>query len=261
MQLVFAGRTIDLLEKLYLAPQLVRYRQSYLARLGVKNGSRILDVGIGTAANSLLLLQQHPGAIIEGTDRSFEMLHHSRQKLQSLNFRNQIRLFCMDAHQLNLPAKRYDYALVSQVVSYLDDPVLVLTNLAACMKDGGRILLEDSDWESFIYNSGGHPAWFKIRNCWLSQSKRIDGGRRLKEFALKAGLRIRDSAAFCLQDHAFHENNYGYWLAMIIADYVTRNGALDIDEAQSWLTQLSCLSTEGGYYFGLNRMSVIAESN
>ena len=258
MQLEFGGHTIDLLEKLYRTAQLIGYRKSYLARLKLRNYSKILDLGIGTAANTLLILEQYPGAVIDGTDRSFEMLYHSRTKLRSLGFRNQVRLVCLDAHQLHLPRRRYDFAIVSQVISYLENPVLVLRKLATCMKENGRVLLEDSDWESFIYNSGGHSAWKKIRESWLLQSLRVDAGRRLKEFAVEAGLRVDQCAGVHLQDDSFDENRYGYWLAMIIAEFVTRNGMVSRDEAQGWLTQLSQLSRRGGYYFGLNRMSVIA---
>lgn len=258
MYLEFAGRTIDLLEKLYLAPQLVRYRKTYLARLKLQNRSRILDLGIGTAANTLLILEQYPESIIDGTDRSFEMLYHSRGKLRELGIRNQVRLVCMDAHQLHFAEGAYDYAIVSQVISYLEDPVLVLRKLGRCMKPEGRILLEDSDWESFIYNSGGHPAWKRIRESWLFQSTNLDAGRRLKEFVVKSGLRVDQSSCFHLQEDSFEENTYGYWLAIIIADYVTRNHIVSRDEAEDWLAQLAELSRNGGYYFGLNRMSVIA---
>ena len=257
MRLEFAGKIIELLERLYAAPKLISYRNSYLQRLKLRDRTTLLDLGMGTAANTLLVLQQFPHIHVDGADRSLEMLQHSRKKLQQMGFASQSRFLCLDAHSLSLRQDYYDFAIVSQVLSYVQNPVRVLQELRSRMKPGGRILLEDSDWESFIYNSGDNPAWTKIRSCWLTQSFRIDGGRRLREFAHLAGLEVEQASSFHLQDDLFGEDLYGYWLAMIIADYAVRNGASSEGEVNDWLQTLKELSELGCYYFGLNRMCVI----
>lgn len=258
MELQFAGRTIELLERLYAAPALIGYRKSLLQKLNLVNRASLLDLGIGTAANTLLVLEQFPNMKVLGIDYSLPMLQHSRQKLNAQGLGNQVNLLCIDAQRINYPSGSFDYAIISQVLSYVREPVLVLENVRKCMKTGGRILLEDSDWESVIYNCGGDPIWQKIRGAWLEQSFRVDGGRRLKEFAHQAGLQIENSSYIHLQNNRFSEDQYGYWLAMIIADHLQQAHVMRESELSRWLDILQDLSDLDGYYFGLNRMSVMA---
>jgi arsenite methyltransferase len=258
MELQFAGRTIELLEHLYAAPALIEYRKSLLQKLQLIDHASLLDLGIGTSANTLLVLEQFPNIKVIGIDYSLPMLRHSRQKLIARDLSKQVNLLCIDAHKINFPGGTFDYAIISQVLSYVRDPVLVLENVKNCMKTGGRILVEDSDWESFIYNCGGDPVWQKVRSAWLEQSFRVDGGRRLKEFARHAGLQIENSSHIHLQDNRFNEDQYGYWLAMIIADHLQKDQVMREPELSRWLSILQNLSNLDGYYFGLNRMSVIA---
>lgn len=260
MELQFAGRTIDLLENLYLCPALIDYRKSLLKRLQLTEPARLLDLGIGTSANTLLILESRKGIRIVGADYSLPMLRHSRQKLAELRMANRVQLVCLDAHRLNFPRHYFDYAIISQVLSYIQDPVEVLKQVRSCLKPSGKILLEDSDWESFVYNCAGKEIWPEIRTAWLTQSYRMDGGRRLKEFAHASGLEIEIASYFHLQDDRFEKDRYGYWLAMIIADHLLSNRQIPESEVKGWLDTLQELSDSDGYYFGLNRMSVIAKN-
>jgi SAM-dependent methyltransferase len=260
MELQFAGRTIDLLENLYLCPELIEYRKSLLKRLQLEENGRLLDLGIGTSANTLLILEHRKGIRITGVDYSLAMLRHSHQKMLDLRSAHRVQLVCMDAHKINFPRHYFDYAIISQVISYVHNPVEVLKKVRGCMKPSGKILLEDSDWESFLYNSGGKEIWHPIREAWLKQSYRIDSGRRLKEFAHAAGLEVEIASSFHLQDDRFQEDRYGYWLAMIITDYLLTTKQMTNEQLQDWLATLQELSNSDGYYFGLTRMSVIAKN-
>jgi SAM-dependent methyltransferase len=256
--LLFAGRTIELLEKLYTTEPLRSHRDTSLQHLQLLANAKILDVGVGTAANALLLLQQTSGTRITGADRSSAMLRHSSDKLKRIGGGNRIQLICMDAHNPCFASDQFDGVIVWQVLAYLNDPVRALRNVRHCMKKSARIVLEDSDWDSPMYNCAGDPIWPLIRSAWTSQSARVDTGRRLKEFAINAGFSIIHSSTFVLQDDIYAQHTYGYWLSMIIADYLVSTLSHDENQIHHWLDTLQRLSDEGGYYFNLNRMLVVA---
>jgi len=67
-------------------------RDTLIARIEVRDGDRVLEIGCGTARNLIHLARRYPSAQLFGIDASNEMLKSARTKLSCVGIRNQVQL-------------------------------------------------------------------------------------------------------------------------------------------------------------------------
>ncbi len=108
--------------------------------LAVENITSLIDIGTGTARMLELL-----GPRIErgqGIDLSREMLSVARANLNRAQLSHcQVRQG--DIYQLPFPAMSYDAATIHQVLHFIDDQALAITEAARVLKPGGKLLVVD----------------------------------------------------------------------------------------------------------------------
>ncbi|MFZ5876979.1 MAG: class I SAM-dependent methyltransferase [Nitrospirota bacterium] len=105
--------------------------------LGLKPGSRVLEVGVGTG----LSLPLYPaGCRVTGIDLSDKMLEKSREKIarQGLNDAHILR---MDASRMAFPDDAFDAVLAAYVMSVVPDPQVTLREIERVCKPGGTIVI------------------------------------------------------------------------------------------------------------------------
>jgi len=107
----------------------------------IPEGSRILDVACGSAANSLWLL---PRGKYFGTDISQGGL----QRVQ----RAGLRLTCADAEELPFVSGCFDAVIATYALEHSLNPVRMLHEMHRVVRPGGRIVLLGPTWDL--------PFWF-----------------------------------------------------------------------------------------------------
>jgi ubiquinone/menaquinone biosynthesis C-methylase UbiE len=124
-----------------------------LARAGIAEGHRVLDIASGTGepAISAARLVGDKGRVT-GTDLVEEMLVFAREKAQQAGLAN-IEFNCSDGEALQYDPESFDAVTIRWGLMFMPEPEVCLTSVFELMKQGGRISIacwSDPDKNPFI---------------------------------------------------------------------------------------------------------------
>jgi len=110
-------------------------RRVALDRLPIREGQRVLEIGVGTG----LTLPLYPeGCRLTGIDISEEMLEQARERAEDLDLAG-VDLRLMDARSLGFPDASFDHIVAPYVISVLPEPRIVMEEARRVCKPGGTI--------------------------------------------------------------------------------------------------------------------------
>jgi SAM-dependent methyltransferase len=187
--------------------RLVRQARGYapeaswlLDQVGAKPGWRAVDVGCGPIGIMDLLSDRvGPTGETVGVDNEARMIAMARDVAAELNLTN-LALVEAEATDTGLERASFDLAHARLLLVNVPDPERVVAELAALVRPGGVVALEELDWVSWICQPP-HPAWDRLRDA-LGDFRARRGldvymGRRLPGLLRGAGLRDASLRAVC----------------------------------------------------------------
>lgn len=123
----------DLMEGLVERSRYSRWRQLLWGKV---EGTRILEVGVGTGKN---FPYYPPDAEVTAIDFSGRMLARARRKARLENIK--VRLRRMDAQHLQFEDNTFDTVVASFVFCSVPDPIMGLTEVRRVCKPAGKVVL------------------------------------------------------------------------------------------------------------------------
>jgi len=136
----FVARVYENLASVYdwvFGPTLHPGRLQALQRMGIREGDRVLVVGVGTGINAALYPRT---CSVTGVDLSEGMLEKARERVARKGLAN-VRLLQMDAARLTFPDDSFDIVYAPYLVSVVPDPVQVAREMRRVCRPGGRIVI------------------------------------------------------------------------------------------------------------------------
>lgn len=208
--------------------------------------ARILDVGCGPGTITCDLARLADKGSAVGLDRSEAVVGQARVAAEQANVSN-VEFAVGDVYALEYEAGAFDVVHAHQVLQHLSDPVAALREMGRVCTPDGVVAVRDSDYSGFAW-------WPDVPELdeWLDLYRAVargngaepDAGRRLKGWALEAGLDVRSSAAgvwcFSAPDDVAWWG--GMWAERVVssgmADQATERGLASAEDlrrlAQGW---------------------------
>jgi len=118
-------------------PTLQPGRVRAIARMDLKPGDRVLEVGAGTGINALLYPRD---CQVTAIDLSSTMLEKARERIAHHRLRN-IRLLEADAAHLTFADDSFDCVYAPYTISVVPDPVQVAIEMKRVCRPGGRLVI------------------------------------------------------------------------------------------------------------------------
>ena len=138
------SRFYDLLDVIYFRKYETSPRKVVFDTIGKKDN--VLDLCTGTATNAIAIAKKNPNAKIVGVDLSKDMLVVAREKVNKENLAN-VRLYRMDATQMNFKDESFDKVLLSLVLHETDEELAkkIIKEAMRVMKPDGELVV--TEWE------------------------------------------------------------------------------------------------------------------
>ncbi|MEW2131094.1 class I SAM-dependent methyltransferase [Streptomyces sp. NPDC005435] len=157
----------------------------------LKPHMKVLDIGCGPGTITADLAALVPDGRVTGLDRAPGILEQARATAAERGLDN-VDFAVGDVHALDFPDDTFCVVHAHQVLQHVGDPVRALREMARVTRPGGIVAVRDADYAAMTW----YPAVDGLDE-WLDLYERVardnggepDAGRRLKSWALEAGLR------------------------------------------------------------------------
>lgn len=219
--------------------------------------SRVLEVGCGTGAQTLILGRNSPDARIVAVDISRESLTEAKTKAARMGMTN-VEFRVADVHRLPFERGSFHHIFVCFVLEHLQSPLDVLKSLKDFLMPGGTITLIEGDHGSAYFYPDSEDAGMAIRSQIEFQT--ISGGnaligRELYPLLIRAGYKqVRVSPRMVYVDasrpglvEGFTKNTF---IAMIegIRDKVMQLGLMEPGKFDKGIQDLYRTAGEEGVF-------------
>lgn len=193
-------------------------------RAGITAGKRVLDIGAGPgyAAIDLANIVGPTGEVI-ALERSNNFVNALREMLRTRSLAN-VRVHEIDLMTDDLPAGDYDFAWCRWVVSFVDDPPLLIQKLGRVMPKGSLSIFHEyghyETWRFFPRLPMQERFREHVIATWRESGGEPDGAARLPELLADNGFVIRSAQPhlFCLRP----DDYMWQWPATFIEIYLPR---------------------------------------
>ena len=165
------------------------YKRRTFEYLTLAPGQRVLEVGCG-AGDDVRALAQLVGATGEavGIDVSAAMVAEARRRAAAEG--SAARFETCDATHVPFPDGHFDGCRADRVLQHLDDPARAVAEMARVVKAGGRVVLAEPDWETYLVDAPDRDLTRRILQARCDRFPSGWVGRQLPRLLRAAGLEV-----------------------------------------------------------------------
>lgn len=245
------------LERVYLTPDVVEQRLRTLRAMHLRPGERVLDIGCGPGllAQDIAATVGAEGGVV-GIDVSEPMTSIARDRCRELPWAS---FEIADAAALPFADSSFDVGVSTQVYEYVPDVATALAELFRVLRPGGRAVIIDTDYDSWVLHTS-HPERFaRIRAAWNDHFVHPGLPRVLIAELRNAGFEVLAQDVIVMLNTEYQPHTYSYGMVQFITDFAARHDSVGPEEAAAWKADLEQLGERGEYFFSLNRYLFVAQ--
>ena len=245
------------LETAYQTTDVIFQRVRVVEALALTPGSDVLDIGSGPG----LLLEALAKTVgssghAAGVDQSAAMVEAASHRCAAYP---QVTVDVGEALKLPYPDESFDAVVSTQVYEYVTDIPAGLQEIRRVLRPGGRAVVLDTDYDSWVIHTEDESRLARIRDAWDEHFVHRGLPRFLGAEMKKAGFRVRQVEAIPMLNVEHHENAFSWHLTRMIAGFSAGRRACTPDDTREWLAELKRLGEAGEYFFSLNRYLFVAD--
>lgn len=155
-------------------------------------GSRVLECGCGSGAQTVHLAASSPEAEIVSTDIDLTSLEKARARIEAAGYEN-VDFGFGDVFDLPFAEESFDHVFVCFLLEHVPEPLEALRRLRRVLKEGGSITVIEGDHGSW-YCHPSSPEAERTVACQVEIQARNGGdaliGRRIFPLLCEAGFRV-----------------------------------------------------------------------
>ena len=242
---------LNFLDQANKIPAVIEWKRAILDGLRLGGGEKVLDLGCGAGEDAFdIAARVGPGGHVTGVDISefliAEAIRRSSVRNLSVNFE------VGDARSLRFADESFDAVRTERMLMHVPDPVRALGEMTRVVKAGGRMAVQDFDWETQFCDSPHRETTRKIALSFCDGMKNGWIGRCLPRLFREAGM--TDVTV------SFRTVTISYdFLQLLVGGHVARaasSGVLSENEADLWWTHLARANAAGSFLYGFTAFVV-----
>jgi len=232
---------------------MVEQRRIMVSRLGLKFGEHVLDVGCGCGAFARdMKAAVGAGGHVCGLDGSESMLRLAKTIGPEIEFQKG------DARKLLALDESYDVVTMSQILCFVPDIDLVLTEVLRVLKPGGRVMILDTDWASLVWNCSDQSLMDRVLKLMMSQYACDHVPRTLSRRLRHAGFHISGRFVHNVLSWKLESNTYAEETATFLKSVMASSPDFTDTDWETWYGDQVAISDAGEFMFSLNRYIFMA---
>lgn len=223
-------------------------RRSY-EEMRIRPGSAVLEIGCGNGVDATILAgMAGVGGNVVGIDVSRTMLTSARGKDTAGH--PAPGYVMADAAHLAFADNTFDAVRTDRVLQHTKDIFAVVKEMARVTRPGGRIVVFEPDWETFVLWPGERNVTRKILNFWCDHIPNGWAGRSIPAACADAGLCDIKITPRCLviTDLALAKRVFDLDTTLSLA---ARAGILDAREAECRAKEQEKAAATGRFFSSL----------
>jgi len=154
-------------------------------------GSRVLECGCGTGAQTVILAARNPEARIVSVDISADSLAQARARVEAAGYRN-VEFLRANLFDLPFGEASFDHVFLCFVLEHVERPAAALEALKRMVRRNGTVTVVEGDHGSWYCHPRTEEASRAVQ-CLVDVQARLGGdalvGRRLYPLLAEAGFR------------------------------------------------------------------------
>lgn len=241
-------RCLDFLDTL---PFFVSCKTETWDALRIHDGANILDVACGVGFDVIGMAKKFPQARFDGVDVSPGFLELARKRARGLS---NVAFLEANATALPFPDNRFDGARIDRSLQHIPSPGAVIAEMIRVTRAGGRIVLTEPDWGTFVVFNGDPKVGDALATKWRQSFINPYIGRALGLLLAKAGVEEIDCRVFALTVSDFDSADIVFDLRRVLANCVA-DGSVTPAGHDEWLAAARSASETGGFFSCLSIVS------
>lgn len=238
----------------YQGGDLTRRRQASFNSLKPSPGDTIIDIGCGNGLLTAELARAvGPTGKIIGVDPSKDMLEAAKDRCQGYE---NVEFAEGAADNLPISDGIADKAVSVQVFEYIEDIGSALDDAMRCLKPGGRLVISDLHFGSFIWHTDDLDRMSKMLSSWGQHFVSGTLPERLPGILKAKGHQVELVSHITLTDHELKPDGIAIMMMHLMKQYAIANGHVDEVEAQAWFDEQRTLANAGKFFFSITQFIV-----
>lgn len=241
----------------YRTDPAVRRRSVVRNRLAIDGGETCVSVGCGPGFEPAELADATgtDGRVL-GVDASPAMLALARERCVD---RDGVSLLRGDAASLPIADDAVDALTAVQVLEYVATPATALAEFDRVLQSGGRAVLLDTDWRTFVWRAEDERRSQTVLDAWEERCPHPRIGTDLAPSLRDAGFTVERVEPFTIVERSLEDSFFGHNLPFVV-DHARGHDDIGPGVAEAWERDVRQREERGETFVSLTQYWYVVRS-